>query len=173
MATVTFFLLCSFIVLFAQGKVTLKDDRTWRRVKLSDPVVLDCCYEDTDKPSKVYLTWINLVKAANNTYAEELVKRSHVIHGERNASMEFCGTLTFISVQLNDTGLYQCYLNGSSVHYTHGTYLQVYKPMEKTINLSERTKNRILTAEGILLLLCVLVPSATLLQKVRKSHDWE
>lgn len=41
--------------------------------------------------------------------------------------------------------------------------------MYKTINLSENTKNKILTAEGILLLLCVLLPSATLLFKVR-SH---
>ncbi|XP_053182350.1 B-cell antigen receptor complex-associated protein alpha chain [Scomber japonicus] len=175
MATVTFFLLCSFIVLSAQGEVTVKDDRTWIRVKISDNVVLKCCYEDTDEPSQVKLTWVNVVKAANNTYAKQLVERSHVIKDKKDDkfSKEVCGTLEFTSVRLNDTGLYQCRLDGSRVYHTHGTYLQVYKPIEKTINLSERTKNRILTAEGILLLLCVLVPSATLLQKSKKLYQLE
>lgn len=38
--------------------------------------------------------------------------------------------------------------------------------MEKMVNLSESTKNTILTVEGILLLLCVIVPSAALLFEV-------
>ena len=119
----------SSIVLFAQGEVTVKDDRTWIRVKISDNVVLKCCYEDTDKPSQVKLTWVNVVKAANNTYAKQLVERSHVIKGDTNDnkfSKEVCGTLEFTSVRLNDTGLYQCRLDGSRVYHTHGTYLQVY-----------------------------------------------
>lgn len=41
--------------------------------------------------------------------------------------------------------------------------------MEKTINLSESTKNKILTVEGVLLLLCVIIPSASLLLQVRKQ----
>lgn len=40
------------------------------------------------------------------------------------------------------------------------------EPMEKTINLRETTKNKILIAEGFLLLLCVMLPSAILLFKV-------
>ncbi|GLD72109.1 B-cell antigen receptor complex-associated protein alpha chain [Lates japonicus] len=56
---------------------------------------------------------------------------------------------------------------------SHGTYLQVYKPLEKTLNFSESTKNGILTAEGILLLLCVVLPSATLLCKSKKVHEIE
>lgn len=48
------------------------------------------------------------------------------------------------------------------------------EPLEKTISLRESTKNKILTAEGILLLLCVIVPSASLIFQVRRSHyyDW-
>ena len=38
--------------------------------------------------------------------------------------------------------------------------------MEKMINLCENTKNKILTAEGILLLLCVLLPATALLCQV-------
>lgn len=38
-----------------------------------------------------------------------------------------CGVLTLKSAQLEDNGLYQCVLNGSSIELlTHGTYLQVY-----------------------------------------------
>lgn len=43
------------------------------------------------------------------------------------------------------------------------------EPMEKTINLSESTKNAILITEGILLFLCVMGPSFLLLFKVRNS----
>lgn len=44
------------------------------------------------------------------------------------------------------------------------------EPMEKIIQLSESTKNKILTAEGVLLLLCVIVPSVNLLCQVRRSR---
>lgn len=47
------------------------------------------------------------------------------------------------------------------------------EPLEKIINLSESTKNKILTAEGFLLLLCVLLPAATLICQVRRSHDYD
>ncbi|KAM7383213.1 hypothetical protein PAMP_002884 [Pampus punctatissimus] len=47
------------------------------------------------------------------------------------------------------------------------------EPIEKTINISESTKNSILTIEGILLLLCVLAPSATLLCKSKKLRGLE
>jgi hypothetical protein len=40
--------------------------------------------------------------------------------------------------------------------------------MGKILNLSENVKNNILTAQGILLLLCVLLPGAKLLFKVTR-----
>uniref|UniRef100_A0AAV2MB69 Uncharacterized protein n=1 Tax=Knipowitschia caucasica TaxID=637954 RepID=A0AAV2MB69_KNICA len=75
-----------------------------------------------------------------------------------------CGILIISAATLNASGFYRCFLSASEV-FTHGTYLQVYKPLEKTIQLSESVKNGILTAEGVLLLLCVLLPSVTLLFK--------
>lgn len=41
------------------------------------------------------------------------------------------------------------------------------EPLQKTLNLSESVKNSIITAEGVLLLLCVLIPGTMLLCKVR------
>uniref|UniRef100_A0A3Q3WQE7 Ig-like domain-containing protein n=1 Tax=Mola mola TaxID=94237 RepID=A0A3Q3WQE7_MOLML len=75
-----------------------------------------------------------------------------------------CSNLSIKSVQLNDSGLYRCYVGPEkNPQFINGAYLQVYEPMEKTINLCEKTKNKILTAEGILLLLCVLLPATALL----------
>lgn len=42
-------------------------------------------------------------------------------------------------------------------------------PLQKTLNLSESVKNSILTAEGVLLLMCVLLPGTMLLCKVRHT----
>lgn len=52
-------------------------------------------------------------------------------------------------------------------HHQHHHHRSLcLEPLQKTLNLSEKTKNRILTAEGILLLLCVLLPSTTILLQV-------
>ncbi|XP_044214818.1 B-cell antigen receptor complex-associated protein alpha chain [Thunnus albacares] len=174
MAKVTIFLLCSFFVVFAQGEVILEADQTWLRVKLSDEATLKCCYKVHGGPNSVIPTWIKHVKALNGTLNKEKVKNSEnvtVRDREENNSV-FCGKLFFKSVELNDTGLYRCHLNVSEI-LTYGTYLQVYEPLKKTINLSESTKNKILTAEGILLLICVLVPCATLLCKSKKLQQLE
>uniref|UniRef100_A0A3Q3WXN2 Ig-like domain-containing protein n=1 Tax=Mola mola TaxID=94237 RepID=A0A3Q3WXN2_MOLML len=83
-----------------------------------------------------------------------------------------CSNLSIKSVQLNDSGLYRCYVGPEkNPQFINGAYLQVYEPMEKTINLCEKTKNKILTAEGILLLLCVLLPATALLCQVRLTLE--
>ncbi|XP_070768719.1 B-cell antigen receptor complex-associated protein alpha chain [Enoplosus armatus] len=172
MGTVTNLLLCSFVVVFALGEVSLEVDRPFLRVKLFEAAVLKCCY--TTRVS-VDFTWARRVQPSNMTLGPDAVQfPDRATQGNTKVDEIFCGTLTFKSVELNDTGLYQCLLNGSDVHlFTHGTYLQVYKPIEKTINLSESTKNKILTAEGILLLLCVIVPSATLLCQSKRLNELE
>lgn len=44
-------------------------------------------------------------------------------------------------------------------------------PLEKTLNLSEGVKNSIITVEGVLLLMCVLIPGTMLLCKVRAMFN--
>eukprot|EP00064_Thunnus_orientalis_P011638 superscaffoldBa00001697_g11669 len=154
--------------------VILEADQTWLRVKLSDGATLKCCYKVRKGSNPLKFTWIKHVKGFNNTQNKEVVDISDNVttnESEDNNSV-FCGELLFKSVKLNDTGLYRCRLNDSEI-LTHGTYLQVYEPLKKTINLSESTKNKILTAEGILLLICVLVPCATLLCKSKKLQQLE
>ncbi|KAA8591716.1 B-cell antigen receptor complex-associated protein alpha chain [Etheostoma spectabile] len=169
MGTVTNILLCSVVVVIAQNEVTLEPDRPFLRIQVFQRAVLECCYSTIG--TSVTFTWIKL--AQNKTLAQRAVEFSDTVTKDSKIDKS-CGTLTFHRVQLSDSGLYQCWLNGSSGGLlSHGTYLQVYKPMEKTINLSESTKNKILTAEGVLLLLCVLVPSVTLLFKSKRLNELE
>ncbi|XP_054636801.1 B-cell antigen receptor complex-associated protein alpha chain isoform X2 [Dunckerocampus dactyliophorus] len=164
MATIHVFIICSMAVVFASGEVTLEADRPWLRVKLFHTAVLECCYR-SDKDS-VQTTWLRHdgTTGPHPVNVSDLVTVGNKIH-----SSVTCGTLKLASARLSDSGLYRCWLNGADV-LTHGTYLQVYEPLEKTINLSEKTKNDILIAEGLLLFLCILVPSVTLLLKSKKLH---
>nr|XP_057909521.1 B-cell antigen receptor complex-associated protein alpha chain isoform X2 [Doryrhamphus excisus] len=163
MATIHIFIICSMAA-FASGEVTLEVDRPWLRVQLFHTAFLDCCYR-TDKPS-IQATW----HRHDSTRGPHQVNVSDTVMArDRTHSGITCGTLTLTSVQLNDSGLYRCWLNGTGI-FTHGTYLQVYEPLDKTINLSEKAKNDILIAEGMLLFLCIIVPSVTLLLKSKKLH---
>ncbi|XP_028282181.1 B-cell antigen receptor complex-associated protein alpha chain [Parambassis ranga] len=154
------FILCCLAGI-SQG-VVLKADRPFLRVQLSNPAKLYCCYSEGDE---VTPTW------TRNDGFNHSINMDRVTMNTSQSGDERCGILTFQPVQLNDTGMYWCTLSGNE--NTHGTYLQVYQPMKKTINLSESTKNNILTAEGVLLLLCVLLPSFTLLLKSKRLHNLE
>ncbi|XP_054477830.1 B-cell antigen receptor complex-associated protein alpha chain [Anoplopoma fimbria] len=165
MGTITNVLLCIFVVGFAQTEVILEPDRPFLRVQVYNTAELECCW--TAKSSGKF-KWIKHL--ANKTI--------HVLEHSPQGKVKYygqsCGNLTLDPVQLNDTGFYQCQLIVDDIYLiSHGTYLQVYKPMEKTINLSEKTKNRILTAQGILLLLCVLVPSLIILFKSKRLYVLE
>ncbi|XP_068616445.1 B-cell antigen receptor complex-associated protein alpha chain [Brachionichthys hirsutus] len=170
MWTVIKFLLCSLAVVEAQHEVNLKADRPYVRVRLGDSAALDCCYATNLSLESIWVIRaqdVNVIRVPESVNASDLVTI-----GDRRESDTLCGTLSFKSVQLNDSGLYQCFLKSNEVHlFTHGTYMQVYKPLGKTINLSEKTKNRILAAEGILLLLFVLLPAASLLYQSKKLTE--
>ncbi|XP_070822865.1 B-cell antigen receptor complex-associated protein alpha chain [Chaetodon trifascialis] len=174
MGTVTNLLLCSFVVVMARAEVKLQPDKPFERVPLYGRAHLECCFNTTNEKS-LKLTWVLFVQTGNTTLNRTIVNTTNVETGRaRRVKDTHCHTLTIHSVQLNDTGLYQCSLsNGGNNLYTHGTFLQVHRPLEKTINLSEKTKNKILTAEGILLFLCVLLPAATLICQSKKLNDLE
>ncbi|XP_039973624.1 B-cell antigen receptor complex-associated protein alpha chain [Xiphias gladius] len=170
MGIATIYVLCSFVVGIAQSELTLKTDKPFLSVPLSHKAELECCY--TTSSDSVSFSWVKIFQDVNKTFGTAAVNLSDQVTASKSDAQ--CGILTFSSVQLNDSGLYCCKLNDSEIELiSHGTYLQVYKPLDKTLNLSESTKNKILTAEGILLLLCVILPSATLLCKSKKIHELE
>uniref|UniRef100_UPI0037E930C6 B-cell antigen receptor complex-associated protein alpha chain n=1 Tax=Semicossyphus pulcher TaxID=241346 RepID=UPI0037E930C6 len=156
MGTVANLLVCSFVVAMAQAEVTLEADVPFLKVQHKKRTELECCFT-SNVPETV--TWVRHVQEGKKIKGpNEVNLTQHITTGKK----ESCNTLKFRPAQLNDSGFYQCLLKGSKL-FTHGTYLHVYKPLEKTIDLSENTKNQILTAEGVLLLLCVLLPASTLL----------
>lgn len=168
MGPVANFLLYSFVVVvIAQAELQLEPDMPFLRVRANEKADLKCCFNPGGM--SLHLTWIKRI-SNNESLIGEMIKHPESV----NTSGIFCSTLNFKSVHLNDSGLYQCWLNNSKTRMvTHGTFLHVYKPLEKTINLSENTKNNILKAEGVILLLCVLLPSANLLLKSKKLNELE
>uniref|UniRef100_A0A3B4B386 Ig-like domain-containing protein n=1 Tax=Periophthalmus magnuspinnatus TaxID=409849 RepID=A0A3B4B386_9GOBI len=138
--------------------VTLEPDKPSLKVEVSYTARLECCYNTSG--SKEFL-WIKSSKSANKNIVTHPLPDA-VTENKKGESGIHCGVLILRSTTLNDTGFYRCFLNASVV-FTHGTYLQVYnmpKPHDESV------KNGILAAEGILLLLCVVLPSTTLLFKV-------
>lgn len=167
MRTVTNLLFCSFVVVATQAKVTLEPDRPFLWVQNKQTAVLRCCFTNSKKQLERF-TWVrnhhdNKFRGPYNvTYTDVVIKDYE----------KPCGILSFISAKPSDSGLYRCWLEDSKV-FTHGTYLHVYMPLEKTIDLSESTKNNILTAEGVLLLLSVILPAVTVLFQSKKLSELE
>ncbi|XP_077069111.1 B-cell antigen receptor complex-associated protein alpha chain [Siphateles boraxobius] len=154
-----------------EEELKLEADQPLQRVTVDGEAIVQCCYRWKKSP---HVIWIVNVQTINGTTLPRLVNQSENVTPKLMEEKDGvkCHQLFFKSIQLNDTGLYQCKLNHSSLYaFTHGTYLQVYKPIQKTLNLSESVKNSIITAEGVLLLLCVLVPGTMLLCKSKSLHE--
>lgn len=172
MGAVTVFLLCSLFVVIAQCEVILEPDMPSLKVQVSNQATLLCCYKPIAMSKNC--TWIKTVHKSNKTDRPHSVYKSDrvVVRYINKGEGKVCSSLTFASVKMDDCGMYRCWINASQV-FTHGTYLRVYKPLQKMINLDEDTKNSILMVEGVLLLLCVIVPSATLLCKSKRLRELE
>ncbi|KAJ8005248.1 hypothetical protein DPEC_G00144670 [Dallia pectoralis] len=153
--------------------VLLEADMPSLRVQLSHNASINCCYEAI--VSEMNVTW--MVKTRVNTFLNstpiESSERYQVTTVNKTERVT-CHTLTVSTVRLNDTGFYQCRLSHSSLVkpvFTHGTYLQVYRVMVRTLDISESAKNSILTIEGVLLMLGVLLPGWMMLCKTKKLHE--
>uniref|UniRef100_A0A9J8BTR9 CD79a molecule, immunoglobulin-associated alpha n=1 Tax=Cyprinus carpio carpio TaxID=630221 RepID=A0A9J8BTR9_CYPCA len=122
----------------------LEVDKPFELVVLSHEATIRCCYHWN---KKAHFNWIVNIQNTSGTT---------------------------IRVRLNDIGLYQCKLNHNTLQiFTHGTFLQVYKPLQKTLNLSESVKNSIITALAVLLLISVLIPGTMLLCKSKRLNELE
>ncbi|XP_035621417.1 B-cell antigen receptor complex-associated protein alpha chain isoform X2 [Oncorhynchus keta] len=179
MVAVTFLFLCFWAGVhgdLSRIQVTLEPDRPSLRVQLSHTAHLRCCYSATR--GAVETTWFISIQTVNGTSAPQGVDRrdNHVTvdGGNLTAAGVMCHTLILREARLNDSGLYQCFLNHSALRhsvYTHGTFLQVYRPMVKILDISESTKNSILTAEAMLLMVAVILHGTMMLCKTKKLNQ--
>uniref|UniRef100_A0A8D2NPD7 CD79a molecule n=1 Tax=Zosterops lateralis melanops TaxID=1220523 RepID=A0A8D2NPD7_ZOSLA len=83
------------------------------------------------------------------------------------------GSLSFQHLQHNHSGLYFCRVEVCNrVAQSCGTFVMVDEPMPVPfLNLRDTTKNRILTAQGVLLLLCSAGPGLLLLFRKRWANE--
>ncbi|KAL2084237.1 hypothetical protein ACEWY4_019755 [Coilia grayii] len=172
-------LLCSFMVAHSLSKnisdcnpqlqLKLEADEPLHRVRVNSEAVLKCCYERVTK-MVVDHHWVARYRREHISAPEivDLSPRVTMDTPKRDTGL-VCQTLTLQEVQVNDTGLYQCFLNSSGAClFTHGTYLQVYTPLRRALDISESWKNSIITIEGVLLLFSVLLPGICQLGKTKR-----
>ncbi|XP_017358654.1 B-cell antigen receptor complex-associated protein alpha chain [Cebus imitator] len=84
------------------------------------------------------------------------------------------GTLTIQKVNKSHGGMYMCRVQEGNKPYKQscGTYLRVrHRPPRPFLDMGEGTKNRIITAEGIILLFCAVVPGTLLLFRKRWHNE--
>lgn len=118
-------IVASSTVVMAQGEVKLQPDRPFLKVLHNGRAELECCYNAT---KLLDFTWYIRVQAENITLDPTIVNISELVTARTKKTKDgHCSILTFSSVQLNDTGLYLCWLNNSNINlFTYGTYLHVY-----------------------------------------------
>ncbi|KAM9224760.1 B-cell antigen receptor complex-associated protein alpha chain [Dugong dugon] len=83
------------------------------------------------------------------------------------------GKLTIKNVNKSHGGVYQCRLGKDpETKGSCGTYLRVRERLPRPfLDMGEGTKNRIITAEGIILLFCAVVPGTLLLFRKRWQNE--
>ncbi|XP_003812486.3 B-cell antigen receptor complex-associated protein alpha chain isoform X1 [Pan paniscus] len=104
-----------------------------------------------------------------------------VLHGNYTWPPEFLGpgedpngTLIIQNVNKSHGGIYVCRVQEGNESYQQscGTYLRVRQPPPRPfLDMGEGTKNRIITAEGIILLFCAVVPGTLLLFRKRWQNE--
>ncbi|XP_037372557.1 B-cell antigen receptor complex-associated protein alpha chain [Talpa occidentalis] len=125
-------------------------------VRLGEKARLECPHRVSRPNSHPKVTWW-LALPSNYSYP---AKR-----------LEFQTSEELIIHQVNKShwGLYYCEVeDGNQTKRSCGTYLRVRDPPPKPfLDMGEGTKNNIITAEGIILLVCAVVPGMLLLFRKR------
>ncbi|KAM9299451.1 B-cell antigen receptor complex-associated protein alpha chain [Gastrophryne carolinensis] len=128
-------------------------------------VKISCNFQTSGET--VDISWIMV-------YKNRTEKNKHVYYNNEITKLSDKTRLLPISnAQKNMSGLYICRVTVNETNKTFsscGTYLRVIVPTAYLLNIGEATKNRIITAEGILLLLCAIIPGTFLLYKKRVEN---
>ncbi|XP_062454694.1 B-cell antigen receptor complex-associated protein alpha chain [Rhea pennata] len=152
----------------SDSNVVVKAGPTSRTFTVGDHASLECEFK---APREATVTWNRVYPRKNCSafFAPVNVSCSNcsVVRHEDRA------TLAFHHVGKDDAGLYFCRVEaGWAAGQSCGTYLRVRKPVAMPfLNLKESTKNRIITAEGILLLLCTVGPGLFLFFQKRWANE--
>ncbi|XP_077312791.1 B-cell antigen receptor complex-associated protein alpha chain [Lithobates pipiens] len=131
-------------------------------VNPGDNTKIPCNYESQGE-EKVDITWLLYRKKEDRS--ENKIWSILEVYTLKDNTKD----LQIKSVQTNQSGLYKCQVTANNISYSScGTYLRVKDlPVYLFFNVAEATKNRVITAEGILLLFCAIIPGTFLLYKKR------
>ncbi|KAK2815104.1 hypothetical protein Q7C36_023370 [Tachysurus vachellii] len=158
------------------SKIKLDVELPGLRLTVSNDATFRCCYISQ---SPVNVTWLRNVMDSFNTSVivpvNDTDPRVEIRSQKATDSKSDCSYLTLTEVVLNDTGLYQCILrhpDNTSI-ITPGTYLQVYAPIQMNLSISEESKNSIITIQGVLLLLFLLIPGTFIICKSKGLNELE
>ncbi|KAM9250330.1 B-cell antigen receptor complex-associated protein alpha chain [Cariama cristata] len=148
--------------------VTVEAGPTSRTATVGDHLSLECVFR---APEDARVTWYQVCPDRNCSHPYELVEAGQA--GRKLHREEGRATLTFLHLTRNDSGLYYCRVEtGEAAGQSCGTFLRVRDPTAVPfINIKESTKNRIITAEGVLLLFCAVGPGLFLLFRKRWANE--
>ncbi|XP_037234534.1 B-cell antigen receptor complex-associated protein alpha chain isoform X2 [Falco rusticolus] len=148
--------------------VTVEGVPTSHMATVGDHLSLECHFR---APPGAQVAWYQVCSHRNCSFPQTLVDPSP---GRRRLrSEEGHGTLTFLHLTHNDSGLYYCQVEaGGNTGQSCGTFVWVRDPVAVPfLNIKESTKNQIITAEGVLLLLCAVGPGLLLLFRKRWANE--
>ncbi|XP_068855470.1 B-cell antigen receptor complex-associated protein alpha chain [Aphelocoma coerulescens] len=140
---------------------------------LGDPLTLECRFE---APAAAKVTWLQVCPRRYRgdswscSWPQEVPAAGG---GLQVGGGENLSTLSFRHLEHNHSGLYFCRVEfGKVVAQSCGTFVRVREPVPVPfLDLGEATKNRILTAQGVLLLLCAAGPGLLLLFRKRWANE--
>ncbi|XP_053908568.1 B-cell antigen receptor complex-associated protein alpha chain isoform X2 [Cuculus canorus] len=144
------------------GGVKVEPGPTSRVGTVGDHLSLECRFQ---APPHARANWYQVCPRGNCSHPRALVEADGA--GRLLRHEDGAVVLTFVRLAHADSGLYYCRVEaGGNAAQSCGTFLRVHDPVSVPfLNINEATKNRIITAEGILLLLCTVGPSLFLLFK--------
>lgn len=133
--------------------------------------ILKCHY--APEMADVTVTWKRIQTARNESVATNITTGGNLEGKFYFEPGDGSANLTISAVEKKDSGLYICKVSrGGKSRSSCGTYLRVLKPVPKALlQLEEGTKNTIITAEGVILLICAVVPGTILLFQKRWENE--
>ncbi|XP_032179032.1 B-cell antigen receptor complex-associated protein alpha chain [Mustela erminea] len=132
-------------------------------VSLGEEVHVPCLYNHSSRDSTFNVTWWRIIQG-NATWPDMFWSYGQGPHSE----------LSIQAANKSHRGLYRCRVEEKGLNqkvnqqYSCGTYLRVRERLPRPfLDMGEATKNNLITAEGIVLLFCAVVPGTLLLFRKR------
>uniref|UniRef100_A0A8C5R8U9 Ig-like domain-containing protein n=1 Tax=Leptobrachium leishanense TaxID=445787 RepID=A0A8C5R8U9_9ANUR len=161
------------LILLITGQLCWSHKMSWvaasHSVTVGEDAELKCNFQPDPPSVKFQVTW--LLVQQNKSITTHVDITEGVTYRERITIDRQTKSLHIKHAELTDKALYMCKVDMNGKTYKScGTYLRVKEPDPFFfLNFGEATKNKLITAEGVILLLCAVIPGTILLYKKR----WE